>query len=494
MNLESPSFSLVWPLILPLLGALGVVLLGRRPNLRDGWTVAVGLATFGSVVRLVAPVLEGNRPALALPEWIPGLGMGFEIEPLGLLFALLASGLWVVTSIYGFGYMRGHHEKSQTRFFTCFALAIFAALGIAFAGDLATLFLFYEILTFSTYPLVTHHGNEAAIRAGRVYLGILVSTSILFLLLAIIWTSELAGTLRFRSGGILEGQVDGASAVLLLLLFAYGVGKAALMPFHRWLPAAMVAPTPVSALLHAVAVVKAGVFALLKIAIYIFGLDFLAEDGLSDGLLWIAGFTVLAASLRAITLDNLKARLAYSTISQLAYIVLGAALATPAAALGAGLHILMHAVGKITLFFVAGAVYVTAHKTEVSELDGLGRRMPFTFAAFGIASLSIIGLPPLGGAWSKWYLMMGAFDAERPWVVVVFMASSLLSIGYLMPIVVRAFFRPLPGDDGDDANDGRGLRETSLLMLLPLCATALLCIGGFFFVEPVLQLLGSIVG
>ena len=260
------------------------------------------------------------------------------------------------------------------------------------------------------------------------------------------------------------------------------------MPFHRWLPAAMVAPTPVSALLHAVAVVKAGVFSVLKIAIYVFGIDFLAADGLSDVLMAIAAITILAASIRALSLDNFKARLAYSTISQLSYIVLGAALATSAAALGAGLHILMHALGKITLFFVAGAVYVTAHKTEVSQLDGLGRRMPFTFGAFCVASFSIIGLPPLGGAWSKWYLVMGAFDANASWMAAVFMTSSLLSIGYLMPIVVRAFFRPLP--EGEE----EGLREAPLLMVVPLCATALLCFLIFFYAEGVYDLLAPIVG
>jgi multicomponent Na+:H+ antiporter subunit D len=417
---------------------------------------------------------------------MPGLGLGFEVEPLGLLFALVASGLWVVTSIYGFGYMRGHDEKNQTRFFTCFAIAISAAQGIAFAGDLVTLFLFYEILTFSTYPLVTHAGTEAAVRAGRVYLGVLVTTSVLFLLLAILWTANLAGTVDFRPGGILSGHVEGGSAVLLLLLFAYGVGKAALMPFHRWLPAAMVAPTPVSALLHAVAVVKAGVFTVLKIAIYVFGIDFLAADGLSDPLIAIAAVTILAASIRALTLDGFKPRLAYSTISQLAYIVLGAALATSAAAMGAGLHILMHALGKITLFFVAGAVYVVAHKTEVSQLDGLGRRMPFTFGAFCIASFSIIGLPPLGGAWSKWYLITGAFEADQPWMAVVFMLSSLLSIGYLMPIVVRAFFRPLP--EGEE----EGIREAPLLILLPICATALACFVIFFYTDAVYALLAPV--
>jgi multicomponent Na+:H+ antiporter subunit D len=294
MDAGSGSLALVAALLLPLAGAVSLPLLGRWPNLRDGATVVAGLATFGAVTRLIEPVMAGAQPSRALPSWMPGLGLSFEVEPLGLLFGLVASGLWIVTSIYAFGYMRGHDEKNQTRFFICFAIAISAALGIAFAGDLVTLFLFYEILTFSTYPLVTHAGTEAAVKAGRVYLGVLVSTSILFLLLAILWTHQLAGTLEFVPGGILDGKVEGASAVLLLLLFGYGVGKAALMPFHRWLPAAMVAPTPVSALLHAVAVVKAGVFSVLKIAIYVFGIDFLAADGLSDVLIAISAITILA--------------------------------------------------------------------------------------------------------------------------------------------------------------------------------------------------------
>ena len=445
MNPETSHSVILAAICLPLLGAAGVQVLGRfaSDNARDAWTVVIGLATFSQVLRLIEPVMSGARPSLDLPDWMPGLGLGFEVEPLGLLFGLVASGLWILTSLYGFGYMRGHDEKNQTRFFTCFALAISAAIGIAFAGDLVTLFLFYEILTFSTFPLVTHAGTEAAVKAGRLYLGILVSTSVMFLLLAILWTANLSDDLGFQPGGILEGRIQGREATLLLLLFSYGVGKAALMPFHRWLPAAMVAPTPVSALLHAVAVVKAGVFSILKIAVYVFGLDMLSAGGLSDVVMWIAAITILAASVKALSLDNFKARLAYSTISQLSYIVLGAMLATGAAAMGAGLHILMHAIGKITLFFVAGAVYVVAHKTEVSQLDGIGHKMPFTFGAFCIASFSIIGLPPLGGAWSKWFLVTGAFEAGEFWMGAVFMVSSLLSIGYLMPIVMRAFFRPL---------------------------------------------------
>ena len=490
MNPETSHSVILAAICLPLLGAAGVQVLGRfaSDNARDAWTVVIGLATFSQVLWLIEPVMSGARPSLDLPDWMPGLGLGFEVEPLGLLFGLVASGLWILTSLYGFGYMRGHDEKNQTRFFTCFALAISAAIGIAFAGDLVTLFLFYEILTFSTFPLVTHAGTEAAVKAGRLYLGILVSTSVMFLLLAILWTANLSDDLGFQPGGILEGRIEGREATLLLLLFSYGVGKAALMPFHRWLPAAMVAPTPVSALLHAVAVVKAGVFSILKIAVYVFGLDMLSVGGLSDVVMWIAAITILAASVKALSLDNFKARLAYSTISQLSYIVLGAMLATGAAALGAGLHILMHAIGKITLFFVAGAVYVVAHKTEVSQLDGIGRKMPFTFGAFCIASFSIIGLPPLGGAWSKWFLVTGALEAGELWMGAVFMVSSLLSIGYLMPIVVRAFFRPLP--EGEDAS----VAEAPLLMLLPICTTALLCFVVFFYTDAVYDLLAPAFG
>jgi len=230
-------------------------------------------------------------------------------------------------------------------------------------------------------------------------------------------------------------------------MFAFGTGKAALMPFHRWLPSAMVAPTPVSALLHAVAVVKAGVFTVLKISVYIFGMDFIADTGAGTIVMWVAAFTLTAASVIALTKDNLKARLAYSTVGQLSYVIVGAMLANAAGIAGAAMQIAMHAMGKITLFFCAGAIYVAAHKTEISQLDGLGRRMPYTFAAFFIGSISIIGLPPLGGAWSKWFLLMGSADAEQ-WILMgLLLLSSLLNIAYLMPIVGRGFFRPLPADE-----------------------------------------------
>ena len=320
---------------------------------------------------------------LILLEIVPQLRLAFALEPLGLLFALVASGLWVVTSIYSIGYMRAHHEAHQTRFYTCFALTLGAAMGIALAGNLVTLFVFYEAMTLVTYPLVTHYGTETAVRAGRVYLGYLLGTSIGLLLLAVTWTWILAGTLDFQKGGFLAGKADRTTLLVLLALYAFGIGKAALMPFHRWLPAAMVAPTPVSALLHAVAVVKAGVFSVMKIVLYVFGTDLLHETGLSVWLMYVAGATILIASLIALIQDDLKARLAYSTVSQLSYIVLGAALANPAGILGGSMHILMHAFGKITLFFCAGAIAVTTHEEErlLRDLQTL-KDIGWSFAAW----------------------------------------------------------------------------------------------------------------
>ena len=483
-------------MLLPAVGAIIVAILGRNndegDNVRDGATVLVSLATFAVVLQLLPVVLAGERPELELLTVMPGITLAFQVEPLGMLFALVASGLWIPTSVYAFGYMRGHHEHHQTRFFICFAVAIFAALGIAFSRNLFTLFLFYEVLTFSTFPLVTHNGDAKAIKAGRVYLGILVFTSITFLLTACIWTYQLCGTMEFTPGGIVSGHVEGTQAKVLLGLFAFGTGKAALMPFHRWLPNAMVAPTPVSALLHAVAVVKAGVFTVLKVVIYVFGIDYLAEGGYAEYLCWIAAFTLLASSAIALTLDNLKARLAYSTISQLSYIVLGAMLATQTSVLGGGMHIAMHAMGKITLFFCAGSIIVFAHKTEISTMDGLARRMPITMGAFFIGSMSIIGLPPMGGSWSKWYLALGAADADMNIFVGVLMMSSLLSIGYLMPIVGRAFFLP-PTAWVDDHGHHHGpqdeLAEGDWKCTVPLTLTAAGCVALFVFASDLRDLL-----
>ena len=461
---------------LPLLASALVLVFGKYENLRDGQALVLGLITAYCAAQLY---MLPDGATLTLIELAPGLTVSFTPEPLGKLFALVAGTLWPVATLYTIGYMRGAGEKHHTRFMFFYAVAIHAAMGIALSGNLLTLFIFYEVLTFSTYPLVAHKGNEAALKAGRVYLGILVASSVILLLFGIIGVWVLTGTLEFAAGGILRGAVDPAYVPVLLALFAFGIGKAALMPLHRWLPAAMVAPTPVSALLHAVAVVKAGVFTVLKVAVYVFGIDFLKETGGSDWLVWVASFSMLAASIVAMTKSNLKARLAYSTVSQLAYIVLGAALATPLAASGAALHIATHAAGKITLFFCAGAIYVAHHFTDIKEMNGLGRKMPVTYAAFALGALSIIGVPPLAGAWSKFMLMGGALDNDYILVLVVLMISSLLNLVYLGEIVMRGFFaKPTQGVSGID-----GVKEAPLACLIPLSLTALLTLVLFFGVD-----------
>jgi multicomponent Na+:H+ antiporter subunit D len=477
---------------IPALGALGIAITGFNRNLREAVTLATAAALFWVVVvNLLPMVLAGERPAVSWGEVFGGIEIAFSVEPLGMLFACIASTLWIVNSVYSIGYMRGNNEPRQTPFYICFAIAISSAMGIAFAGNLFTLFLFYEILTVSTYPLVTHKGNDEARDKGRVYLVLLMATSMGLLLPAIIWTFVAAGTADFTAGGIMAGA--GLSAGILTLLYAlfvFGIGKAAVMPVHFWLPAAMVAPTPVSALLHAVAVVKAGVFSVVKVTVYIFGLDTLAETGASDPIAYIAGGTVVLASVVALGQDNLKRRLAYSTVSQLSYVVMAAAIATPLAIIGAALHILAHAVSKITLFFAAGSIYTAHHLTEVSQLDGLGRRMPITFAAFLVGAVSIIGLPPLIGVWSKWWIGIGAADSGDYWAVAVLMISSLLNVAYLLPIISRGFFLPLPGQD-PDAPVTRA--EAPVPILIAMCVTSVLCFILFFAANPVQDLLMPIV-
>ena len=485
--MEAPG--LIFCVALPVAGAALVVVFGRWPNVREAVSLATGGWLFLEVLALLPAVEAGERPAAVLTAVIPGIPIAFEVEPLGMVFALVASFLWIVTTIYSIGYMRGHGESNQTRFYACFAIAIASAIGVAFAANLFTLFVFYEVLTLSTYPLVTHSGTDEARRAGRVYLGVLLGTSIAFQLFAILWVWVLAGEVGFREGGILAGRAGPGATAGLLALFVFGIGKAAVMPFHRWLPAAMVAPTPVSALLHAVAVVKAGVFAVVKVVVYVFGTDHLAAAG--EGVGWLlaaAGLTVLAGSLAAMRRDNLKARLAYSTVSQLSYIVMGALFASAWGIVGAGLHIVMHAFAKITLFFCAGAILVAHHRTEVSELDGIGRAMPITMGAFLVASLSIVGLPLLGGMWSKWYLALGAIEAGHYAALAALMLSSLLSVAYLLPIPVRAFLKR-----GRETGGG-GVAEAPWPCVLAIGLTAAGCLALFWYADRWLRLMAQAAG
>ncbi len=470
MNLETLITSSI---LLPLLGAVLMPLFRQRRGWCEGLSLLTALLLLGNVSWLLSAVLSGARPEVVWLEIMPGLALHFSVEPLGMLFATIAALLWPINTLYSIGYLRSNHEQHQTRFYTCFALALAATMGLAFSGNLLTMFVFYELLTLVTYPLVIHKGNAAAVEAGRRYLGILVGTSMAFFLPAILWTWHSSGTLTFTPGGIFANLAMVSLPGVLLLLFVFGIGKAALMPVHRWLPAAMVAPTPVSALLHAVAVVKAGVFCILKIMIYVFGMDGLRQQPGTHWLLYAAAFTLIMASIIAMLQDNLKRRLAYSTISQLAYIIFAAAILAPLSTLAAALHIATHAFGKITLFFAAGAIYTQSHKTRVSELQGIGRRMPWTMAAFSIGALSMIGIPPTAGFFSKWYMFLSAFQTEHYFALGVLIVSTLLNAAYFLPILHIAWFRP-PAD-----NDCKG--EAPGFMLTALLLSALLTLLLLFF-------------
>lgn len=475
-------------ILTPAIGALLIALCGRWPNLREGITLttAATLLTLVSIL-FMRPEAFKLAPTI-LAEPLAGLRIQLQLEPLGLLFAGIASLLWLITSLYTIGYMRGNQEQRQTRLYTCFAIALASTMGIALAGNLLTLFLFYEALTLSTYPLVSHNQDHDAITGSRFYLGILISTSIGLLLPAIVWTWQLTGTTDFTYGGIFGLALPATTTTTLLLLFAFGIGKAALMPIHRWLPEAMVAPTPVSALLHAVAVVKAGVFCMVKVVLYIFGPQLLIHTGSAAPLLVIAGFTLLCASVIALRQDNLKRRLAYSTISQLSYITLATAVLAPLSIAGAILHIAAHAFGKITLFFTAGAIYTAAHKTKVSELDGIGYRMPWTMTAFAIATLSMIGLPPAAGFISKWYMIQGALEANNLIIIAVLFLSTLLNASYFVPIVYAAFFkkeqRPPKHPHG----------EAPWPMVVAGTATAALTVAFFFWPDLAIEIATLLTG
>ncbi|MEO0695194.1 MAG: proton-conducting transporter membrane subunit [Pseudomonadota bacterium] len=498
----SPELAIQLCFVVPVIGFIGIWLADKSPNLREGVTLTTAGILIFLTVSIFMAVGNGERPRVEIVNVVSGLPIAFEVEPLGAMFAVLASGLWAVNSLYSIGYMRGHDEPNQTRFYMCFAIAIGSAIGVAYAANLFTLFVFYEVLTLSTFPLVTHKGDENARNGGRVYLGILMGTSIGLLLPAVVWTFALAGTSDFVPGGILATSVDAASPVVAVLLglYAFGIGKAALMPIHPWLPNAMVAPTPVSAFLHAVAVVKAGVFSVMKVVVYIFGIDFLAASGAGTLFMWLAAGSILLASLIAMHKDNLKARLAYSTVSQLSYVTLGAMLATSMGVMGGALQIAMHALGKMTLFMCAGAIYVGAHKSLISEMRGLGRVMPFTFGAFFVGAMSIVGLPPLGGSWPKFLLMVGAADAGQLLIIFVLILSSLLNVAYLLSIPVQAFYMAPDKVDGKAVGLGSAkihwdnLKEAPILCVVPPILTATGALILFFFANGLYDYLVPILG
>nr|MCU0965029.1 hypothetical protein [Burkholderiaceae bacterium] len=405
---------------------------------------------------------------------LPGLDLVLRADELSLLFLSLSAVLWAVTTVYAVGYLEDAPHRS--RFFGFFSLCVSATAGIALAGNLFTLFVFYEILTLVTYPLVIHRGTPAALAAGRSYLMYTLPAGAL-LLLAVAAVQVLAGAQDFVGAGYLKPFATEHAATLVLLFAALVVGfgvKAAMVPLHGWLPQAMVAPAPVSALLHAVAVVKAGAFAIQRVVYEVFGIEFAATLGVLTPLAAAASLTIVYGSLRALTQDELKKRLAYSTVSQVSYIVLGAAMLGPVSTVGGLVHLMHQGLMKITLFLSAGNYAETLGVHHVSEMDGIGRRMPLTTAAFTVGALGMIGVPPVAGFVSKLYLGAGAAQAGQWWVIGVLAVSSLLNAMYFLPILHRAWFRPPRGPWPEE--HGRG-RDAKLMLLVPVLLTALFSVG-----------------
>ncbi len=415
---------------------------------------------------------------------VPGLDLVLRADALSMLFVTLSSVLWLVTTIYAIGYLE--HASNRSRFFGFFSLCVSATVGIALAGNLFTFLVFYEILTLATYPLVAHSGTSAATRGARIYLAYTIAGGIA-LLIGVVWLRTLTGPVDFVERGVLTDMPAALHpqliAIFLLLLLGLGV-KAALVPLHGWLPQSMVAPAPVSSLLHAVAVVKAGAFGILRVVYDVYGVEFASELGLLTILGAAASVTILYGSVMALRQDGLKKRLAYSTVSQVSYIALGASILGPIASIGGMVHLVHQGIMKITLFFCAGNYAETLGVHKVSEMDGVGRRMPWTTLAFTVGALGMIGIPPIAGFVSKWYLGLGAVEAGKDWVLLVLAASTLLNAGYFLPILYKAWFRPPPESwPHEHVFDSRF--ETLGALLWPPVITAVLClIAGLFAASP----------
>jgi multicomponent Na+:H+ antiporter subunit D len=448
---------------------------------QTGWRA--GLNMLGATLKLVfvGIITHGTLRGTSYEFRIP-IVLGFDfllrVDELSLLFVVLSSVLWFVTTLYAIGYFTDSPHKS--RFFGFFCLCVTASIGIALAGNIITFFIFYEFLTLTTYPLVVHRGTEAALRAGRTYLWYtLTGGTVLFV--GVAWLNVLAGQVDFVHRGVLEvlGQGHERELVVIYVLLMAGLGvKAALVPLHGWLPVAMVAPAPVSALLHAVAVVKAGAFGIVRVVYDIYGIEFAHSLGLLTPLAVAAAFTIIYGSVRALGQDDLKRRLAYSTVSQVSYIALGVGTLGLAATTGSLVHLIHQGIMKITLFFCAGNLSETFGIHKVSEMSGIGRRMPVTMGAFTIAALGMIGVPPMAGFVSKWQLCLGGLAAGQSWIIVVLVLSTLLNAAYFLPIIYVAWFKA----PDRSLERGRSSRlDASWALLLPPVVTALFSLASGVF-------------
>lgn len=492
--MESTAVTPLLALLVPLVGIAGMLALRRRRYARELCAIAAGLAQIGLVATMVPTVVDGGTISFTALTFLPEAPIELRVDALGVVLAGTASVLWVLTTVYAMGYLGTGPGAALTRFHVGFALTMVATVGAAFAANLVTLYLFYEALTIVTYPLVTHTRTPEAMQGGRRYLAYQLGSGVAFFLPAIVLTYTMSGSFELVRGGVFDADESSTLLVVVYGLYLLGIAKAALMPVHAWLPAAMVAPVPVSALLHAVAVVNVGVFCVFRVVLDVFGSHLVGDLHLGAVTLVVTSATILLASGWALRLDNLKGILAYSTIGQLSYMILGVALLTEAGRTGGMLHLVGHAFSKITLFFAVGSIYMGAHCTAASELRGVGRRMPWTMAAFALGAMSIIGIPPTVGFLAKYFLFVGAAQAGQWIIIVVLAGSTLLSAGYYLR-VLRSAFSDAPalvasGGSGDTANlSARSVSESSALVVVPMAITAVMTVVLSAGAGPLLELI-----
>lgn len=477
--METTSFLPVLILISSLVPGVLILLLRE-----EQFAVRTFLNLFGAVakVALVGWVFTGylrGEEYNFIFSLAPDLTFALRLDALGLFFAALSSLLWLITTLYAIGYLQGGLHRN--RFFAFFSLCVTASTGIALSGNVITFFIFYEFLTLSTYPLVVHKGTDEAVSAGRTYLWYTIGGGTI-LFLGVVGLYSVAGPIYFGQTEIIASLISEYPAQLTILFFLIlaGLGvKAAIFPLHGWLPISMVAPAPVSALLHAVAVVKAGAFGIVRLVYDVYGVEIAEEMNFLSVLAGFAAFTIIYGSVRALYQDDFKKRLAYSTVSQISYIALGVAIPGALTSTGAIVHLVHQGIMKITMFFAAGNVAETYGYKKISQLNGIGRRMPLTMAAFTIAVFGMIGLPPVAGFISKWYLGLGAVEAGSYWVILVLLVSSALNAAYFLPIVYRAWF--CEPDEALVARLRSGRLETQALLLIPVVVTGLLSLAAGVF-------------
>jgi multicomponent Na+:H+ antiporter subunit D len=478
------TLQIILPVVFPALGAL---LITNKKIIRENLLKpAAAVIVIINLLLLLFVITTSSNEMLHLLKVNEFIDVYLHPDGASTLFSILASVLWIFTSFYAFEYMK--HEGRERHFFVFFLITLGVTIGISFSGNLFTLYMFYELLTLSTFPLVIHSGTDEALESGKKYL-IYSFMGATLVLLGMILLYSVTKDLSFAAGGIVNLENFEDTTILLysylFMFLGFGV-KAALVPFHSWLPNAMVAPTPVSSLLHAVAVVKSGIFSLIRLNFFLFGASAVTGMSAQNYVQPLIVITIIMGSFMAIHQDNLKKRLAYSTISQLGYILLGISLFNDMAIVGGFLHLINHAVIKITLFFVAGAIYYQTGIKNVSELRGIGKKMPITMGCFSIAVVSLIGIPPTNGFVSKWFLALGALKAHNSFYAIILLLSAFLTAAYLLPVIIAAFF----------AGDHQTIEEKCeppKLMLIPIVLLTFIIIILGLFPNFVINFLNTIV-